>query len=131
MLLVILPEKENTGSLSTLQLHVNLSVSFRNGCYCWNLCIGGSIYSFGYSLRGPCRTLESPMTKFRFIHSGIGETFWRKTQRNETIAQLCDLEHLQLYPLCFVMSMNSKGWLKTFYAFKFFHSMFSSLICIY
>ena len=35
-----------------LQLHVNLSVSFRNGWYNWILCVEGSIYSFGYSLQG-------------------------------------------------------------------------------
>ena len=35
-----------------LQIHVNLSVSFRNGWYNWILCVEGSIYSFGYSLRG-------------------------------------------------------------------------------
>ena len=40
------------------------------------------------------------MTKFGFIRFGKGEIFWRKTQRNETEAQLCDLERqrLQVYP---------------------------------
>ena len=49
-------------------------------------------------------------------------SFWRKTQGNETIAQLSDLEWLrpQMYPFCFDVSLNSKEWLKTFYAFKFF-----------
>ena len=32
------------------------------------------------------------MIKFGFIRSGKGEIFWRKTQRNETIAQLRDIE---------------------------------------
>ena len=48
-----------------------------------------------------------------FIRSGKGEIFWRKTQQG-----------LQGYPFCFDMSMNSKEWSKTFYAFKFFHSIF-------
>ena len=40
------------------------------------------------------------MTKFGFIRFGKGEIFGRKTQRNETEAQLCDLERqrLQVYP---------------------------------
>ena len=40
------------------------------------------------------------MTKFGLIRFGKGEIFWRKTQRNETEAQLCDLERqrLQVYP---------------------------------
>ena len=48
-----------------------------------------------------------------FIRSGKGEIFWRKTQQG-----------LQGYPFCFDMLMNSKEWSKTFYAFKFFHSIF-------
>ena len=79
-----------------LQLHVDLSVSFGNGFYRWILCIEGSIYSFGYSLRGPRRTTESLMTKFGFIRCGKGEIFWRKTERNETTAQLSDLERQRL-----------------------------------
>ena len=79
------------------------------------------------------RTTESVMTKFGFIRSGKGEIFWRKAQRNETIAQLSDLERqrLQVYPFRYDVSVHSKEWLETFYAFKFFRSMFSSLICIY
>ena len=50
------------------------------------------------------------MTKFGFIRSGKGEIFWRKTQRNETIGQLSDLERQrqQVNPFCFDVSMNSK-----------------------
>ena len=66
------------------------------------------------------------MTKFGFTRSGTGEIFWRKTQRNETIAQLNDLEwqHLQVYPPCFEVSMNSKERLKTIYAWSFFAQCF-------
>ena len=55
----------------TLQLHADLSASFRNGCYSWILCIEGLIYSFGHPL--PHRTAKSVMTKFGFICSGKGE----------------------------------------------------------
>ena len=74
------------------------------------MCIEGSIYSFGYSLLGPPRSAESVMTKFGFIRSGKGEIFLRKPQRNETIAQLSDLERQrqQANPFCFDVSMNSK-----------------------
>ena len=88
----------------TLQLHVDVSVSFRNGCYCWILCIEGSIYFFGYSHRGPRRTTESIMTKFGFVRSGRGEIFWRKTQRTETTAQLSDLERQRLQVDPFVLT---------------------------
>ena len=64
------------------------------------------------------RTAESMMSGL--ICSGKGEIFWRKTQQ-------C----LQVYPFCFDMSMNSKEWLKTFYASKFFHSIFFKFICIH
>ena len=52
------------------------------------------------------RTTESVMTKFGFIRSGKGEIFWRKAQRNETIAQLSDLERqrLQEYPFLWRVS---------------------------
>ena len=65
---------------------------------------------FGYSLLGPRRTTESVMTKFEFIRSGKGEIFWRKTQKNETIGQLSDLERQrqQVNSFCFDVSMNSK-----------------------
>ena len=48
------------------------------------------------------------MTKFGFIRSGKGEIFWRKAQRNETIAQLTDLERqrLQVYPFCYDLSVH-------------------------
>ena len=54
------------------------------------------------------RTAESVMTKFGFIRSGKGEIFWRKVQRNETIAQLSDLERqrLQMYPFCYNVSVH-------------------------
>ena len=54
----------------------------------------------GIHFGGLRRTAESVMTKFGFIRFGKGEIFWRKTQRNETEAQLCDLERqrLQVYP---------------------------------
>ena len=42
----------------TLQLHVDLSVSFRNGQYRWILCLEGSFYSFGHSLRGHWKRVE-------------------------------------------------------------------------
>ena len=88
----------------TLKLHVDVSASFRNGCYCWILCIEGSIYFFGYSLRGPRRTTESIMTKFGFVRSGRGEIFWRKTQRTETTAQLSELERQRLQVDPFVVT---------------------------
>ena len=88
----------------TLQLHVDVSVSFRNRCYCWILCIEGSIYFFGYSLRGPRRTTESIMAMLGFVRSGRGEIFWRKTQRTETTAQLSDLERQRLQVDPFVLT---------------------------
>ena len=55
------------------------------------------------------RIAESIMTKFGFIRSGKGEIFW-KAQRNETIAQLSDLERqrLRVYPFYYDVSVHSK-----------------------
>ena len=39
-------------SLTKLQLHVDLSVSFRNGQYRWILWLEESVYSFGHSFQG-------------------------------------------------------------------------------
>ena len=52
----------------------------------------------------------SVMTKYGLTCSGKGEIILRKTLRNETIAQLSDLERLrlQVYPFCFDVSMNSR-----------------------
>ena len=47
-------------------------VSFRNGGYRRILCIEGSIYFFGYSLRVPRRLTESVRTKFGLMCSGKG-----------------------------------------------------------
>ena len=64
----------------------------------------------GIHFGGPRRTAESVITKFGLMRSERGEIFWRKTQKNETTAQLSDLERLrlQVYPLCFDVLINSK-----------------------
>ena len=72
------------------------------------------------------------MTKFGFIRSGKGEIFWRKTQRNETKAQLNDLERrrLQAYPFCFDVSMHPKESWKDFMLSNFSLDVFKFDFCL-
>ena len=82
-----------------------------------------------YSLRGPRRTTESLMTKFGFIRCGKGEIFWRKTERNETTAQLSDLERqrLQVSRLFALTShWTPKGDWKHFMPSSFFAQCFQA-----
>ena len=62
----------NTKSNHPYELHVDLSVSFRNGYCRWILCEEGSIYSFSNSLQGSRRTTESIMTKLGIY------SFWKR-----------------------------------------------------
>ena len=72
------------------------------------------------------RTAESVMTKFGFIRSGKGEIFWRKAQRNETIAQLRDLERqrLQVYSFFMTCQCTPKNDWKHFMPSSFFAQCF-------
>ena len=117
----------------TLQLQVDLSESFRDGCYRWILCIEGSISSFGYSLLGPRRTAESVMTKFGFIRSGKRWDLLEEDSKkwnNRAIKRPWAAASTSEFFLFWRVN-ELQRWLKTSYAFKFFRSMFSSLIFIY
>ena len=81
----------------SLQLHVDLSVSLTRKLVLPLDFVHRRLDLFlWYSLRGPRRTTESLMIKFGFIRCGKGEIFWKKTERNETTAQLSDLERQRL-----------------------------------
>ena len=60
---------------TTLQLHVDLSVSFRNGQYRWILCLEGSFYSFGHSLRGPPKACW--ISSVSFVLEKVRSFGWR------------------------------------------------------
>ena len=68
------------------------------------------------------------MTKFGFIRSGKGEIFWRKTQRNETKAQLNDLERRRLQAYLFPITLKKRQMMATFFLLFFLSTVFTLVI---